>query len=446
MRRKIAILILTLICTAFATAQTISLEEVRTLALLNSRTLLKANLNLQNLALTDKSRNYTYLPSLSLGASASMNLWNTNGSPPVSNPFDTFNAGASASISESITFQSGRGLIDKAINEITSESARKDAQAEYFNVLDSVDSAYYAVLEAMATLEAEEQSLVSSIASLTMAEIRQSSGMLSAGDYLKALADKESRENSRNQARRSLNLAITKLKALTGQSQMPEPEQIDFSGYSSLINRLGSIPDDEADLIYGNFLNLVFQSNPSYIKAGLADQRAEKNLTMAKLGFAPTLSASFSTGMNYTLKNGFELSAGRLALTLNIPMDFWALANNVEKSQISRESAALDFISTEIQLATDVQSAMINIIGNAESVLSGRRSLEYAEKHYEYVMERYRLSQSSVTELGDASSVLISSRNSLIRAQYGFLQSLSRLRSLAAIADEERLVDLLMGK
>ena len=436
-------------------AQTISLEEARTLALLNSRSLAKANLNIQNLALNDKSYNFQYLPSLSLGGSASMNLWNaetlvsgtsasTLPTSRSSNPFDSFNIGASASISESITFKSGRGIIEKAINAIASESARKDAQAEYYSILDSVDNAYYAVLEAMASLEADEQSLRNSHASLEIAEIRQSSGMLSPGDYLKALADNESRENSRNQSRRSLNLAITRLKALTGLNAMPAPEQIDFSGYENLIQRLGTISDEDADVIYVRFLNLLYTSNPSYAKAGLADMRAEKNLSMAKLGFAPTFNASFSTGLNYSYKNGLELSAGRLSLSLNIPVDFWVVANNVDKSRISRESAAIDYVGAAIQLETDLQSALINCFGNAGSILTSRRSLDYAEKHYEYVTERYRLSQSSVSELNEASSLIINSRNNYIKAHYGFLQSLSKLRSLGAIDDEDRLISLLM--
>ena len=41
--------------------------------------------------------------------------------------------------------------------------------------------------------------------------------------------------------------------------------------------------------------------------------------------------------------------------------------------------------------------------------------------------------------------MLINSRNSHSRALYGFLQNLSRLRSLGAIEEEERLVQILMG-
>ena len=419
-------------------AETITLEQVRTLALANSRSLAKYNLAIQSAALTEKARVYSNLPSLSLGASASMSLWSASNAAPIENPFDTFRAGASASVSQSL-FEGGKSVVQKAINEIASESARKDAQAEYYNVLDSADSAYYAVLEAA------ESALQSSIASLNIAEIRQASGMINQSDYLKALADKETQENSRNQARRALSLNTAKLKSLIGADSIPEPEQIDFSGYGDLISYLGNIPDDKADSLYNQFWNLLASANPSLAKASLASQKAEKSLSLAKRGYSPSLSASFSTGLNWTSGSGLVMSGGTLSLSASIPVEYWSIANSVEQSKIAMDSAALDYLSAGTQLETDLQTALIDTFTQAESVLSSGRSLEYAQKNFDYVQELYRLSQSSVSDLGDASSLLITSRNNLIKSRFGFLQSLSKLRSLGAIDDEGKLVKILMG-
>jgi outer membrane protein TolC len=352
--------------------------------------------------------------------------------------------GMSFSVSQKL-FEGGRGIVQKAISELATESARKDAQAEYFNVLDSAENAYYAVLEATATLEAEESALQTSFASLTMAEIRQTSGMINQGDYLRALAEKESRENSRNQARRNLALSTMKLRSLIGLDHITGLEQIDFSSYEELIVYMGSISDEEADLLFTRFWKLLFMNSPSLAKAAIAKERSEKNLSLSKLGFSPSLGASFSTGLNYSQNNGLEISGGRVSLSASIPVDFWVLGNNVEKSRAARDSAALDFIGAENQLETELQSALLNTFAFAGSVLSSRRSLEYAEKHFEYVSERYRLSQASISDYGEASTLLINSRNSHIKASYGFLQSLSKLRQLEAIDDEERLINILLG-
>jgi len=372
-----------------------------------------------------------------------MNIWNQNGL--LENPLGTIDAGVSVSVSHTQKiYDGGKASIQKAINEIASESARNDALAEYFNVLDSADNAYYAVLEAMATLQAEESSLQTALTSLSIAEVRLASGMINQGDYLKAMADKESRENSRNQAKRNLSLNMTKLKAITGLADLPELEQIDFSGYEALISRLGNITDTEADSLYGELWKTIVSSNPSLSRSALSNQRAENNLTMAQRAYLPTLSASLSAGLNFSLKNGLEPSGGRLSLNLSIPVDYWVLANNVEKSKNARDSAALDYIGAEINLGTDLESALISVFSYAGSVIHTGLSLAYAERHFDYVMERYRLSQSSIGDLNEASTLLINSRNTLTKARYGFLQSLSRLRSLGAFQDEDKLIQILM--
>ena len=61
--------------------QTISLEQVRVLALANSRSLAKTDLAVQSAALEERARIFSNLPSLSAGASASMSLWSAADAP-----------------------------------------------------------------------------------------------------------------------------------------------------------------------------------------------------------------------------------------------------------------------------------------------------------------------------------------------------------------------------
>jgi outer membrane protein len=427
----------------FAEGETISLEQARTLALANSRTLAKYNLKIQSAMLAERSQLFSNFPSPSLGASASMSLWNSGGRP-LEDPVTTFSTGLNFSVSQKI-FEGGKSLLLQSISELATESGRKDALAEYFNVLDSADSVFYAVLEAAAALEAEKSSLETAEVSLSMAEIRQAGGMINQGDYLKALADKESKEAAFNKARRTLALNTAKLRALIGLDAVPALRQIDFGEYQDLILRLGTVSDAGADFLYAELWKLAAAANPSLAKAGIAGRTAEKNLSLAKRDFSPSLSASFSTGLNYSPNAGMELSSGRISISGSIPLDFWTAANRVARSKIDRDAALLDYAGLESSLETELQTALLNAIDQASSALSAARALEYAEKHFEYIMERYRLSQSSVSELSDASVLASSSQSQLIKARYGFLRSLSSLRSLGAVDDEEKLMNLLRG-
>ena len=424
--------------------QSLTLEQARVLGLANSRSLAKIDLNLQNSLLNEKAQLYALLPVVKADYSASMNYLKQNWA--LVNPVDTLSTKANFSVTQKI-FEGGRGLIQKSIFAIATESVRKDALAEYFNVLDAVDNAYYAVLEAAASLDAAESSLRMAGLSLSVAEIRQASGMLNRGDYLKALADKESRENSRNQARRDLALSMAKLKNLIGVKENLQLEPVDFAAYEGLIQSLAEISDDDADALYDKLWKVIAQSNPSLAKAVLNNQTAQKNLSLAKRELAPTVSATIvSGGIVYSTAKGLEVpSNGGVSLAGSIPLDFWVRANKIEKSKIAVKAAALDYIGASVSLEMELQGALLGTFAQAGSVLSSRRALDYAEKHFEYVMERYRLSQSSVSDVSDASVLASSSRAQFIRSQYGFLQSLSKLRSLGAIDDEDKLIAILLG-
>jgi outer membrane protein TolC len=456
MRKKLLFSGLILLAAFTAFSQTVNLEQARTLALANSRSLARYNLAIRSSVLDERSQLYSMLPSISAGYSASMNYMYKEWE--FVNPVDTLAAGLDIAITQKI-FEGGKNFIQKAIGAIATESVRKEALAEYFNVLDAADNAYYAALEAAATLEAEELSLRSALAGLAVAEIRQGSGMINRGDFLKALADKEARENSRDQARRALSLNRMKLKALTGIETSVGLELVNFDAYEDLIRILAGISDEEADALYDRFWKLLVQSNPSLARAALNSQRAERNLSLAKRDFSPTISATvFSGGINYSAASrlaaiasapdspaaGFAFpSSGGLTIRGSIPLDFWVMSNKIEKSRIARDSSALDYKNAEINLETELQSALLNAFAYAGTVIHSRLSLEYVEQHFEYVNERYRLSQSSISDLGDAATLLINSRNSHIKARYGFLQALSKLRSLGAIDDEQKLMKIL---
>jgi outer membrane protein TolC len=426
-----------------AFAQTVNLEQARTLGLANSRSLARYELAIRSSVLDERNQLYSMLPQVSAEYRASMYYlrnWE------FFNPIDTLSASAGISITQ-IIFQGGKSFIQRAISAISTESVRKDALAEYFNVIDTIDNAYYAVLEASAALEAEETSLQAANIASSIAEVRYASGMINQGDYLRALADKETRENTRNQARRNLALTLTRFKTLTGITETVELEQIDFASYEDMILRLASISDEEADALFERFWNMLTAANPSLAKAALNSQRAERNLTLTKRDYAPTISATiFSGDIGFVSPNNFSNSgSGGISLTGRIPIDFWVLNNRIERSEIARDTSVLEYTNTETSLEQELRNSLSNIFSQAGNAISSRRTLEYTERHFEYVMERYRLLQSSVSDLNEATSLYISSRNSLNRANYSFLQSLSKIRSLCAIDDEDQLVSTFVG-
>jgi outer membrane protein TolC len=426
-----------------ASAQGLSLniDEARTLALANSRSLARYKLAIKTGLIDQRGQFYALLPSPSLGASASGTLWNAQeGSPEFK---DTISTGLSFGVSQQI-FDGGKFFANKTIAELSAEMARQDALAEFHAGLNAADSDYYACLQAKAGLESAEAALETAALSLAIAETRAENGMIKPGDLLQALAEKESRENARNQAKRDLALSELRLKTLLGLDEPPVPREVEFGGYGEFIEKLAAITEEETLRLYAELLRAAAASNPALAKASLKNLQAEKQTGLAARDFSPTLSASFSTGLNYSVQDGIRPSSGSLSLSGKIPLDYWVLKDNLTKKQIAREQAALDYGSAEESLETELYTALLDLISQAGTVLSSRRSGEYADKHFEYVMELYRLNQNSVSDLQEASSLARTNHNQLIRSQYGFLTSLSKLRTILVMEDEGALKDLLL--
>jgi outer membrane protein TolC len=420
--------------------ETISLEDVRNLALENSRALAEINLSLQSAALDEKADNFKYLPSLSLGGSASASLWGNQ------SILDSFDAGVNFNITESVTiWNGGRNTLLKEITNIATERTRKEALAAYFSVLDSADKAYYRVLETQASLELANLSLENSAMALSIAEIRRQSGMLNITDLLQAQADYESKKTSVNQAKGNLSLALASLKSITKIPELPNLQTIDFTNYKSLIEKLSLLSDESMNNLFVELRQILSEKNPDFSIAALSLQSAEQSLNLATKDYYPNVSASVSTGIGYTYKNGLDLSDGRVTLSASIPLDFWVTANNIQKEKIAQQRSLLSYEDTQNQFDIDVQTGILNCITQAGTVISSQKTLEYTEKNYESVLELYRLSQNSISELATASALLSSTRNQLINAQYSFLSNLSVIRSLGAFESDQEVIDFLMN-
>ncbi|MDR2633921.1 MAG: TolC family protein [Treponema sp.] len=442
MRKQAVLLVMMQVCAVFA-EESLSLEAARGLGLANSRSLAQLSLSLQGVLLEGKAQTYTLLPSLSLGASASVNLWNEEGLllPGIA---ENFSGALSIGVSQKL-YDGGKAPVLKAINAITQEITRKEALAEYFAVLDAVDGAYYSVLEAAAALNAAEAALETAALGLSLGEIRFESGMIRSGEYLQALAEKEAKETSLHQARGALALSSLKLQSLLGLRELPPLEGLDFAAYEGLLERLGNLSQAGFEELYRALGKEALARNPAFTKAALLSRQAGESLRLAQKDYLPSFSASLSTGLNYTVPRGLEPSGGRLSLSGSIPLDFWVIGNKVAQQRLAQERAALDYRNAESALEIDLQAALLDAVSQAASVRSSRKALEYARKQVEYVMELYRLSQSSLQVLSDASALLSSSRNQLIKAQYGFLRSLALLRSLGSFERDESLHALLQG-
>ena len=439
---KITLLVfLTFFIVKGLSAEVITLEQARELALLNSRSLARHNLSVRSNLLNERLHTYSRLPDLSLTASASANLW-TNDGVPQDLVRDSFSANIGFSVSQTL-WNGGRSLILREINSITTEMSRQDALAEYYSVLAEADRLYYAVLEAAAALEAAESSLETAALSLEIAEIRLESGMISQAAHLQALAEKARIETTRNQSRHALAVANLRLMDLLGLAQTPVLTPVNFDYHEALILLLSGSAAGAPDQLFSALWGQIQSRNPSMVRAALGTQISERQVSYANRAYSPTLSASLSTGWRHSIDHGISHQGGQLSLGARIPIDVWVTAANVERQRIAQEQAAIDQRSAISSLDIELRTLVLNLVSDASQILSSRRAMDYALLHFDFVLELYRLAGNTPADLSDAETLVRNSRNQLNRAKFSFLTGLSNIRSLGVFDSDEEIIDLI---
>lgn len=415
----------------------ITLARARELALTRSKTVQQALLSVDSALLDEKAQDYELLPKASLSVGGGLKY------PAASGTTLADNASVSASLSVSQTiYDGGKNAILKAIDLLATRSAREEARAAYLDVLESTDSAYYAVLEAQAAVEAAGSDLDASKAHQSIAQAKYEAGIVIKSAMIEAQAETASKETALGQTRKTLAVAKATLKSITGVSSTPQA--IVFSDYDAIMKALMTFDDAATESTIKKLLASASANNPSLAVSALAANQAESEIAAAKTGYLPNLSAGWSHEASYSAVDGLDLASnGSLTLTLSIPLDAYSTKNAVQSKTIAAKKASLTADADIEALSLKIQSAAYDLTSSVHSVSSSQKALEYAESNYEVKLELFKLSKASSSELSDAELLVSSSRSSLISARYTFLGSLSTLGNLAGLDSEALLLSML---
>jgi outer membrane protein TolC len=428
---------LLLVAGSLASAAELTLDEARTLALANSKTLAGFNLSTESAALAEKLQFYNSLPSLSLSSTASVSTPTSAASTA-----DSLDSDVEVSISQTL-FQGGKNLFLAAIDRISSSIAKETARAEYYSVIKQIDSAWYSLLEARAARDAASAAIDSANLSLSIAKVRYESGAVSTTDYLEAEAEAEAKQTALSQAKRNISVYALTVSALTGLNTLPSITPIDFTLYETLITRLVAYSDSDTAKFIDNLRSVVLANNPDLAKATLTNTKAEKAVSLAAAEYFPTVSASVTGGVNYTVPDGISSPSAKVSLTASVPLDVWKTGVSVASSKLAQRQSALSLSDSRQTVGISMQTAVYDCISEAQSVVSSAKALEYAQKHYENVLALYRLASASTSNLSDASSLVSTNTTNLISARYNFLSGLSAIKSLSALDNDAKVLDLI---
>jgi outer membrane protein len=430
-RTALVVLMIAAAAAPMAQAETISLARARELTLQRSSALRKAQLAVDSAALSKKGQVYSALPSLSASAGGSLG-WGGN----VASLEEGLGASAKLSASETV-FDGGKNaaLVKKA--DLATQAAEQSLSASRISLIGSADSAFFTLLEAQASVEAASSDLEAAKLRLGLAKAKAEAGALSKSDYLQSESEAASYETALIKAKKALSTARAKLSSLTGLPSSTEPEKVDFGLYEPILAKLSSMDVAAIDKLAADITALAKANSPSLAGYSLAREGAKMAVAAAKASYLPTVSAGVGQSLAFGSSN--VSASGSLSLSASMSLDLWSVKNSVDSATVAEREAELEGKAQEESLELEAGQAVYEWVASACAIGSSAKALEYAQSSYDNVLEKFKLSSATASDLSDAEAALSKGRTALIAARYAFLSDLSALSSLAGLEDESKI-------
>ena len=221
-------------------------------------------------------------------------------------------------------------------------------------------------------------------------------------------------ENSKRAMERNLQLNYNTLRFVMG---IESNEELKLSDNLNMV--LNSIESD-------SFLNTNFSisDNPSYQIMEVQEEIGEKNISMKKWMYAPTLTGFYSY-KEKLMTSGFDLSPKNAAgLTLSMPI----FGGGAKRAQLNMAKIELDKISTskdllEEQLHLQEKQLSFELNSAYENYMTQKKNVKVAQRVYESNNNKYKQGLISSLDLIQANTNYLQAESNYINAVLELLQS-----------------------
>ena len=185
--------------------------------------------------------------------------------------------------------------------------------------------------------------------------------------------------------------------------------------------------------------NRALELRPEIEMSNIGIQNSELNLQGAKMGYAPRLSLSASSGTNNSsggnfgkqLKNNWSNSLG-----LNLSIPIYSQRQNksaVEKARNDLEQSKLEAEEAEDNLYTTIENVYLNARNSQQQYISAKKAYESARLSYELAVEQFKLGMKNIAEMEQERSTYMAAELSLAQSKYMALYNLQVLKFYTGI-------------
>ncbi|OQY04175.1 MAG: hypothetical protein B6I25_07305 [Planctomycetales bacterium 4572_13] len=202
---------------------------------------------------------------------------------------------------------------------------------------------------------------------------------------------------------------------------------VNFLGTSSPQSKIDIIGDLELTAVNANLsesLGLAMSQRADYLAIQKRVQAQGKNLSVAKAGHWPIVSAEASYGVR-SADNPSSHPAGTNNIEdvgfIGISAAWPIFEGGTIEARIRREYSKLSSLrqqlrKLELQINLDVETAVLNITASQKRVQATEKSIEQAKESLRIEREKYDLGKGSITDVLDAQSALLDAQTTYYHA------------------------------
>lgn len=413
--KKITLLLLALIPLA-AGAKTWTLDECVTYAIDHNIDVLNRRVSVQESELAVTEAKDRFLPQLQAYGSQSFNFGRglTADNTYANRNTSSFSVGANLSLQ---IFQGLRAVRQLSYSRTALKAQLEQVEAAKDDVTLNVISQYLQALYASEMLQVAKNNLAISQSELSRRQALLDAGRLPGLDIHEARAQVAQDELSVTNAVNDSILARLDLAQLLN---LPDADDFEIA------------PLGDEDILLPN-PEQIFENALQYnhtMRAGrLQQEAAEKNVSLAKSGYIPTLSFSAGLGTNYYKTSGYQNEnfgaqmrhnfAKSIGFSLSVPIfDAFSTRNNVRRARIQQESLRLQLDDSRNRLYKAIMQAHTQAIGAVKKQESARIAVESSLAAFEAMKVKYDNGRANATEFQKAQSNYINSQAQAVQAKY----------------------------
>jgi len=437
--KKIVLLIIVILLSMGLTAQSLSLDEAKKLALKNNPDLLAQR------QATKASKNNLWQSYLNLIPSASLTGNYAQFNDPVMVGFEL--AEESRSYGYDITqpiFNGGKIWLGARMANDGYKIAKESLKNKTLSIVADVESKYFNVLENKILLEISQKDLLSSQTNVEIAQIRFDTGTLSKAEYLQLQSELAGKEVTLIQIGNLYQISLLELANFLQIHKVNQLKEIPIETHQPTLDELSNKSLSELDEMIDTIINIGENNNPSLKMSEISVNTNKKSLLMAGGNFLPSVTLRYSNDWSkYDYQSDYNES-GQLGINLSVPI--FPLVDNglgVAKANhnLKQSKYTLETISDGIKLS--LQSSLINLVAAAKTVRSSKLSMEYSKETYGQMKERFTHGVITANELLSAEVMFTSAQNQYTTSFYNFLRAKSNLQLVMGIEDSQILEKIL---